>query len=792
MSGTLTISGVVAAGTIAPNTDSYVTVTPSGYVGGTGLALKSPGQSVTNSGVLSGDIGDQDDGLALNDDTGGVAVNLGSISGYAGVKATTVPITLTNDASIYGSRFGVQLQAGGAVNNGATGIWSAEIRGYVGVYIGSGTVTNFGTIFGTSQSDVGGGGVLLIDGGKITNGAVYDTNALIKTYGYAAVDLGGVGATLVNFGTIDGATNKGVHSEYGQEIINGGPTDHVALIESYSAILLFGGLGESAATVNNFGTIQSSGAAAAGITIEFGEVTNGGGTDRSALIEGASGVDCFSSDDTVNNFGTVEALGGAGFYGVSMGGGTFANGSVNNSTALIEGYGGLSFGGTGEASNFGVIWGQGDAGGAGVLLGGGAGLTNGSASHQGAVIEGYVGISLSSAGTVTNFGTIIGEGGEAVVFAAATDVLNVEAGSAFVGAVDGGGGTLDVASGSETITGALAGSGVTISGGISAGAFNDFATVDIGVAATVTLSGSIAVPSTVTVSGKLLAANGTTLTGAGTLILTDSASNAITGVTATSLFTNDIKIEGEGQLGDGAMEFTNAHLGTIYSLGAGTLTLNTGKSTLQNAGEIVSDGTGGLTISSPIDNTGRLIAYSSPLTVTGAVTGAGTAEVENAGTLILEGAFNEDVTFAAGSTGALELGDSKGYTSGEITGFSKTGANALDLLDIPFVSGTTKAVYSGTATSGVLTVTEGANVAKITLEGDYIGSTFTVSAGPGGTGTKVVDPSAPPAPTHVAAPLSPHTFIAAMAGFGAPAAGAVALGGELWRAPAPALATPMA
>jgi hypothetical protein len=309
--------------------------------------------------------------------------------------------------------------------------------------------------------------------------------------------------------------------------------------------------------------------------------------------------------------------------------------------------------------------------------------------------------------------------------------------------------------------------------------------------ATVTLSGKIAVPSVVTVSGKLLVANGTTLSGAGAIVLTDSASNEITGATATSLLTNDIRIEGEGQLGDGAMELTNAASGSIYSLGAGSLTLNTGTSTILNAGVIASEGTGGLTISSPIDDTGKLIAYSSPLTVSGAVTGAGTAEVENAATLILKGAFNENVTFATGSTGALELADSKGYTTGAITGFSKTGTNALDLLDIPFVSGTTTATYSGTTTSGVLTVKDGANVAAIHLTGDYLGSSFTVSASSAG-GTKVVDPARASTPPRAAAPLSPHPFIAAMAGFGARETGAPAIDGALWRTPPPILAMPRA
>jgi hypothetical protein len=167
--------------------------------------------------------------------------------------------------------------------------------------------------------------------------------------------------------------------------------------------------------------------------------------------------------------------------------------------------------------------------------------------------------------------------------------------------------------------------------------------------------------------------------------------------------------------------------------------------------------------------------------------------LENAGTLIFKGAFNENVTFASTSTGALELGDSKGYTTGAITGFSKTGTNALDLLDIPFVSGTTTATYTGTATSGVLTVKDGANVATIHLTGNYTTSTFTISAGPGGVGTKVVDPGGAPAPHLIPPiPLSPHPFIAAMAGFGARRGVGLAAVNAAGGPPPPMLAAPSA
>jgi hypothetical protein len=234
------------------------------------------------------------------------------------------------------------------------------------------------------------------------------------------------------------------------------------------------------------------------------------------------------------------------------------------------------------------------------------------------------------------------------------------------------------------------------------------------------------------------------------------------------------------------MTLDNAGTGIIEGDDSAALTINTGSNAIVNAGDIIA--LTAATIDSAVTNTGLLLADGGTLTADGAITGAGSAEVEGAGTLILQGAFNQNVTFAAGSTGVLELGDSQGYTTGAITGFSKTGTNSLDLLDIAF-AGTTTGVYTGTTTSGVLTVTEGANVAKIHLTGDYLGQTFNLSSGPGGVGTKVVDPTAS-APPQAASSLSPspHPFIAAMAGFSAPPAGATGLTAESWRTPPTTLA----
>jgi hypothetical protein len=213
--------------------------------------------------------------------------------------------------------------------------------------------------------------------------------------------------------------------------------------------------------------------------------------------------------------------------------------------------------------------------------------------------------------------------------------------------------------------------------------------------------------------------------------------------------------------------------------------------TIDNQGYITCAGNGplstsGMIIESPLYNSGYLVAYSSTLLVEYPVTGPGHIEVENTGTLVLFGAVTENVTFTPGSTGTLELQKSD---TGTITGFSKTGTNTL-VLGLPF-AGTTTGVYSGTTTSGVLTVTEGSNVATIDLIGDYLGSTFTLSSFDDGEATEVVDPTRAPAP-QLTPTVSPHPFVAAMAGFGAPSAGASALDSVNPSASPPMLAVPRA
>ena len=198
------------------------------------------------------------------------------------------------------------------------------------------------------------------------------------------------------------------------------------------------------------------------------------------------------------------------------------------------------------------------------------------------------------------------------------------------------------------------------------------------------------------------------------------------------------------------MALINQSGGVIIGNQTLALTIDTGTRTIVNAGLIENTGKGGTAVISAVNNTGTLmVASAGTLTLAGAVTGAGVARI-GGGTLYAKSKFTENVTFA-GTTGVLELGVSTTYT-GAVTGLSKTGTDWLDLADIGFTSGVTKATYSGTTASGTLTVTDGTHVAHIKLLGNFTTSTFTASSD-GHGGTKVVDPAALGS-TSSAAPLA--------------------------------------
>jgi hypothetical protein len=104
----------------------------------------------------------------------------------------------------------------------------------------------------------------------------------------------------------------------------------------------------------------------------------------------------------------------------------------------------------------------------------------------------------------------------------------------------------------------------------------------------------------------------------------------------------------------------------------------------------------------------------------------GSAEIDGPGT--------QSVTFT-GITGTLTIDHALAFT-GQVFGLA--GADALDLADLSYGANTT-ATFLGDTTGGTLTVTDGSHTANISLSGNYLSSSWTLSSD-GNGGTVVVDP----------------------------------------------------
>src|ERR1700733_12062870 len=101
--------------------------------------------------------------------------------------------------------------------------------------------------------------------------------------------------------------------------------------------------------------------------------------------------------------------------------------------------------------------------------------------------------------------------------------------------------------------------------------------------------------------------------------------------------------------------------------------------------------------------------------------------VGESATVEINGDSPQPVTFT-GTSGILEIDDSDAFT-GQVAGLA--GTDALDLADISY-GATTTATFSGNASGGTLTVTDGTNTANIALVGNYLSSNWDLSSNANG------------------------------------------------------------
>ncbi|MEO8927103.1 MAG: hypothetical protein ABI306_08050, partial [Caulobacteraceae bacterium] len=196
-----------------------------------GVFLRYTIGTVTNYGIISAGGGE---GVALL--YGGLINNFGMITA-TGASGT-----------------GVELRGKVSVFNGSAQDTTASIAGVAVGITSSGnlpaTIVNYGTVLGTGSS---GYGIVLATGGRIRNGSLQDSAALIQG-GKGGVSLQSNRATIVNFGTIvGGALGGGVMMSGANDIlINGAPTHTMALIGGGGASVVSG----TADTITNYGTIS--------------------------------------------------------------------------------------------------------------------------------------------------------------------------------------------------------------------------------------------------------------------------------------------------------------------------------------------------------------------------------------------------------------------------------------------------------------------------------------------------------------------------------------------------------
>jgi hypothetical protein len=498
--------------------------------------------------------------------------------------------------------------------------------------------------------------------------------------------------------------------------------------------------------------------------------------DRKGTGSGQNaGVILLGADATFVAGGQIDNSGRVSLYGAHA---TFtASGQVSNS-GTISLYGArATFSAAGQVDNTGTILVSGGATGAVFLIKKSATLTGGGQIELGDgpdVFRCGAGASYNVDNTISGSGTIVGaitNGARGLIDATSAVGLTVTGSTMVNGGVleSTGGGALTISTDMYQRDGGLilatSGSTVTVGGEVVGGTIEAarYGTVVLSglfvedVTTEGTITGGADVRGTLTNLGEIYGGLGVTrsyLAGGGELNL--GSNGEIRDFSSYGYFTNvDNLIIGGGVIGYGPKcEFTNDAAGVVDDDGAKMQIgeVRGGGSAITNAGLIECNSTGGLIFGATLLNTGTIVANLGTITVDKSVTGSGVFVLDDA-TLVAESDFNEFVVFT-GKTGVLKLTYSQFY-GGAIVGFSKTGRTSLDLLDITF-DRSTQATYSGGRAGGVLTVTDQESTARIDLQGNYLGCTFSV-ASDGDHGVLVV------ANQNRAATAPLHAFIASMA-----------------------------
>lgn len=469
----------------------------------------------------------------------GAVIDGGSGTGVAMPRSGT----LINAGSINGG-LGIRAVEGISLTNQATGIISGSVDGttlYGSMYANN--VVNAGSIYGGSLA-------VRLGSGTLTNsGTVLSPNTGV--YGHKST-------TVYNTGVIGGASANGIHLQGG------------GLVSNQAGGTISGAVGvyvQRKGGVSNDSTIIGTGASGTGVIDVGGTVMNSGtinaGLTGVKLMVGASftntstgfvrgvqyGVYSETRTGTFTNAGSISAT-GWGYGVIEVAGGTITNTSTGTITAAY----GVRDVQVGTVINAGLITGdyQGKSG-AGVYLQKGGLVTNSGTisaiadgvytyQHSTAKIvntgvimsDTGIGVQLGGGGTVINDGTIASAGSKAVYMgSASSNLVVIDPGAVFQGLVQSGSpavSTIDLASGSSAGTiGSIGGAGSQFLG---------FSRVDIMAGASWTLAGSTAIVFLGGGGDSVTLGSGNAVIGAGSTLKGGDTINLGTGVASVVIAKN--------------------------------------------------------------------------------------------------------------------------------------------------------------------------------------------------------------------------------------------------------------
>jgi len=486
---------------------------------------------------------------------------------------------------------------------------------------------------------------------------------------------------------------------------------------------LFAGDGNGGTDLVNIATLSNAGTVTlyeAGATLD---ITGTGTLTNSGNINLTQGILKFNSSTATLTGGGTVMLGNSGGTetGVIQVGSSDTGTLTNASGTTITGYGNLG-NGTLTLVNKGII----DAN--GTVTSGALTIQPGSgAMANSATIEATNQGTLILEGTYNNTGGKIEALGDSGGTVDATVQLKT-------GTVINGGTLTTTTVGSNS--GIIEGTGaVTLNGVMNSG------TYAVNAGTTTTLEGTITNSSSITLSGSTLSmGNSVTLNGAGMVVLSNSASNLITGATAGLTLTNADTIEGAGTISNLGIVNT----GTIAANQSTALIILPSSSHLNNKGTL--SVSAGDTMEIGTLAGGALSNFSGTTLTGGTYTVSGTLEFGAGGTSIVTDAANISLTGAAAkivdfasqnvltdlatitSAGSFTLSGGADFTTagnftndGALTVNDGSKFTVISTGTLTNFSSSTDTLTGGTYTVGGTLLFAGANIvtdaANITLEG---------------------------------------------------------------------------